>query len=363
MNPHRALQSALTSLLLYQPFFGSLALRLRLQETSELPTAATDGITLCYNPLFIASLTPEQIKGLVCHEVMHVAHGHIWRRDEREMRRWNIAADHEINPIIEAAGMQLPPGGCNDPQYANLSAEAIYSRLPEVPPNTPPTFGELLPAPAGTDLQALEAEWQIAVVQAATQAQQHGNLPAGFERLLASIQKPPCRDLTAALLEHVQRSRREDYSWALPSKRYLPHGLYLPDMRSDALPPVVAAVDTSGSIDQEILRQYAGALSVVLDECKPECLHILACDAEVTQEYELFPGDEVPLQYPGGGGTDFRPVFRNVAERDLQPCALIYLTDTWGTPPEEAPDYPVLWVVIDEGYQRLELPFGQTIWL
>ena len=51
-----------------------------------------------------------------------------------------------------------------------------------------------------------------------------------------------------------------------------------------------------------------------------------------------------PIQIHGGGGTDFRPVFEEIKKRGVQPQFLVYLTDGYGTYPDIAPDYPVLWL-------------------
>ena len=66
------LSRARTQLLLNQPFFGTLCLRLKLVAMSSLPTMATDGRRLVYNPAFVDQLTPAELEGVIAHEVMHV---------------------------------------------------------------------------------------------------------------------------------------------------------------------------------------------------------------------------------------------------------------------------------------------------
>jgi hypothetical protein len=41
---------------------------------------------------------------------MHCAALHHTRREGRDLRRWNIACDHAINPLLVAAGFELPKG-------------------------------------------------------------------------------------------------------------------------------------------------------------------------------------------------------------------------------------------------------------
>ncbi len=70
-------------LLLLQPFFGTLCLRLKLVP-DHLPTKATDGSRIVYNPNFVDELKPAELEGTLAHEVMHCALGHHCRRGERD---------------------------------------------------------------------------------------------------------------------------------------------------------------------------------------------------------------------------------------------------------------------------------------
>jgi len=115
-------------LLLKQAFFGTLALRLKLVPGS-LPTMATDGSRIVYNPAFVDELKPAELEGTLAHEVLHCALGHQCRRGERDSELWNVAADFAINPILIGNGFVLPVGALVDPAFNNLSAEEIYARL------------------------------------------------------------------------------------------------------------------------------------------------------------------------------------------------------------------------------------------
>ena len=57
----RKLTRARTQLLLNQPFFGTLCLRLKL-VAGELPTMATDGRRILYAPAFVDELTRSRIR-------------------------------------------------------------------------------------------------------------------------------------------------------------------------------------------------------------------------------------------------------------------------------------------------------------
>jgi predicted metal-dependent peptidase len=122
------LTRARTQLLLNQPFFGTLCLRLKLVSGS-VPTMATDGRRIAFNPAFVDGLKPSELEATLAHEVMHCALGHHCRRGERDPRLWNEAADLAINPILVGNGFTLPAGALIDPSFSDLSAEEIYARL------------------------------------------------------------------------------------------------------------------------------------------------------------------------------------------------------------------------------------------
>ena len=105
---------ARSTLLLDQPFFGVLSLRLELEEMPFIPTCAVDGKKFYFNPTFVESLKDSELIGVVAHEIMHCAVGHIFRKGDRDHERWNIADDHAINLILQKNGFTLPDGALID---------------------------------------------------------------------------------------------------------------------------------------------------------------------------------------------------------------------------------------------------------
>jgi predicted metal-dependent peptidase len=135
---------------------------------------------------------------------------------------------------------------------------------------------------------------------------------------------------------------------------------------------LVLAVHTSGSVSPRELGQFVAELDRLrgMTECR---LTLLECDAAVQRVTEVAAGDPtlVPtlgragrLHLAGGGGTDFKPVFDWIAQRQQRHCepppdALSYCTDGYGTFPAKPPAYPVVWVVTAGGTQQF--PFGLVL--
>jgi predicted metal-dependent peptidase len=142
------IQKARTTLLLDHPFFGSLLFRLKGRENRSIPTMATDGVSLYYNPEFVDTLNSATLAGVLAHEVMHPALQHHVRRSGRDPRRWNEACDYAINPLLLDAGLSLPDGVLVDHRFRGMSAEQIYN-LRE---------GEAQPQSGGQDRQATVPE-------------------------------------------------------------------------------------------------------------------------------------------------------------------------------------------------------------
>jgi predicted metal-dependent peptidase len=157
----------------------------------------------------------------------------------------------------------------------------------------------------------------------------------------------------------VENAARNDYSWNPPNRRYVHAGLYLPSVKNEELPEIVIAVDTSGSISQGELDQFAAEVSAVLQDFDT-LVTLVYCDAAVSGIQELSRFDlPLVLTPTGGGGTDYRPVFDLVGERSMEPACLIYLTDLECINYPVPPDYPVLWVSTRTG-KRVP-PFGEVV--
>jgi predicted metal-dependent peptidase len=123
------IQKARTALLLDHPFFGTLLFRLGARARSSIATMATDGVSLYFNPEFVDSLSSAELIGVLAHETMHPALQHHTRRGGREPKRWNMACDYAINPLLVDAGLTLPKNVLLDDRFCGMSAERIYNLL------------------------------------------------------------------------------------------------------------------------------------------------------------------------------------------------------------------------------------------
>lgn len=366
---------ARVKLILDHPFFGVLASRFILVEDSNMPmpTMGTDGKSLYYDPQWVASLSQAELIGIIAHETSHAAFGHPWRLGNREPRRANLAADFAIDPILIDAGFTLPSAGLNlpaghvDPRFRNMSFEQIYDLLPPSPPAS--SCGGLIPDgmtgrfqapdPKTEHIDTLKSDWEVATLQAAQAAKMMGKLPAGLEQLISHIKNPRV-DWKPILRRFMQECAKSDYNWRMPNRRYIASGMYLPSLRSESMPPIVWAMDSSGSCwDAETQTRFASELTSVVEECRPEKVYAPYCDTKVHKPVRVFePGEPLEFRIKGGGGTNFRPLFQWIEDENIEPACLIFNTDTDGNFPDHAPTYPVLWA---STVKNPSVPFGEVI--
>jgi predicted metal-dependent peptidase len=392
MSNSLRIQKARTALLLDHPFFGSLLYRLKDRESRAVKTMATDGVSLLWNPEFVETLTAATLAGTLAHEVMHPALHHHLRRSGRDPKRWNIACDYAINPLLEDAGLKLPEGALLENRFGGMSAEQIYNLLESEQdsdpngdedqqstasnepngnpdgnessdPSAPETdggIGQVLDAPSESiDSPTVEEqarEWEIAVKQAMTVAQQAGKMPSGLDRTMEGAAEAAVnwRELLRRLWSETTAV---DYSWMRPNRRHLWRGLYLPGVVKEGVGEIVIAVDCSGSISGRQLRLFEAEARSILEGQRPERVFVLYFDA-VVQKVEIYEaGQPLSLNPVGGGGTEFGPCFEWIGERGIMPQNVVFLTDLYGSFPSSAPRYPVLWASTG----RRQAPFGEVI--
>lgn len=397
-----------TQLVLREPFYGSLALRLRLVEDWTCETMWVDGTTMGYNPQYVTSLTDAKLRGLMCHEVLHVAAGHCWRRAGRDPGDWNDACDYAINPVLEDAKFELPEDALQDSAYRGLCAEQIYEKIhrPKQPGasstdtgngdhssagQATPGIGNATPSkdstsdandgasgsssgaqaprprsrPAGevrepresVSRRELQGDWSVAVNHAMRMAGR-GELPGDLKRLVEEGARPVV-DWRSVMRQFVQTSwTADDYTWRLPSPRFIAHELYLPRPASERIPCLVFFIDTSGSIYGELLSAFIATVKAIAEETKAQSLYIVYCDAKVQRVDQWEAGDDITFEPTGGGGTNFRPAFEWAERQQLALTCAVFLTDLDGYFPEHPPGYPVLWVAPPS---RRRPPWGEYV--
>ena len=408
----RKLAAARTRLVLERPFLGSLVMHLALKavEAPWCPTFATDGRGFFFRPSFVDTLDFQETQFILAHEALHCAAGHFARRMHRTQRRWDAATDYAANMLLVDEGLKAPPGALLDARFAGMSAEEIYRLLPpdcvhatldrhiadgcggtqdrSASMNSQAAASEVRagapafvtasddwddagnerrssggveasqPALLPAEREQLARVWQSRVALAEQHARQAGRLSSSCRRVAREAVNPRL-SWRALLARYMCTFARNDYTYRRPSRR--DGDALMPSLLGEAI-DVVVALDTSGSLTDEDLAEFAAELNALKVELHGR-VALLACDETLDERgpWQFEPWDPIrlPADLRGGGGTSFVPVFDWVDRERFRTDVLVYFTDGEGAFPPSAPEYPVLWVV--KG--RAAVPWGERIQL
>jgi len=375
-------------LLTKRPWFGQLSCYLNLIENKFIPTAGVDlRGNLYYNPEWCDKLTDEQLRGLLCHEVLHLALQHIPRCGDRKKLLWNIAADLKVNmEIIHDQNMELPPNAIKPDKYGNSysydggkiknitdkTVENCYTIIRKdmkKPPtqdmdliistNDPNAAQELedkgIKPVKASEVAGLGRDWQSRVYSANQMAK--GDMPAGVARELFKLEHSelPWNNIIKQRL----RKLAVRHSWKKPSKRYLPW--YFPGRTKNEGVKIVAIIDTSGSMSKGQITKALSELYGLMRAFHFLELWVMDCDAQVYEGKKVQIHELSKLLLSGGGGTDFRPGFKWVKKElnDDIDC-LLFFTDMYGDFPKDVPPYETFWITDTKDTKP---PFGRRLLL
>lgn len=386
LSQRERMVKARVTMLLKQPFFGSIATRLRLVEDKEIRTAATNGRDLIFNPEFTATLNDAQLVFLVGHEVGHCIFDHLTRRGDRDPQLWNMAGDYVINDMLIRNNIgeritQVPilwdakynEKWTADEVYKDLFDNAVKiqitlddhidmdgegdSQEDENSKDANSKYGKKL---TEEEKKALRDEMKDAILQAA-QSAGAGNLPNQIKRMIQQFTAPKInwREMVRIQLESMIKN---DYTWMRPSRKGWHTGAVLPGMLPSEKLDVAIAIDTSGSITNEMVCDFLGEVKGMLEMFDTYEVDVWCFDTGVWNHKKFMSdqGDDITTyEMGGGGGTDFMVNWAYMREQGLEPKQLIMFTDgePWGEWGE--PNYCDTLFVIHSNPKKVA-PFGIT---
>jgi predicted metal-dependent peptidase len=356
--------SARVGLLLKASFFGNLATRLKLINADEwCATAATDGRNFYYNTRFIEMLRPKEIEFLFGHEVLHCVYDHFGRRGDRDPQLWNIANDYCVNGdlVKHNVGEKITSVPClYDRKYDGLSSEEVYDQLYEKA--TKIDIGSLLdqmidehldgegdgdgdqdgegkgrPKLSAEEKQAIKDEIKEAMLAAAATVDGAGNLPAGVKRLIQQLTEPQL-NWREILRMNLESTIKADYTWMRASRKGWHMDAVMPGQKPDEMIDVAVMLDASGSISQDMLRDFLSEIQGIMDSFPSYKIHVVTFDTDCYNpaQYDSDNLDSmIDYEVSGGGGTDFDCIFTYLKEQEITPRRLIVFTDgypfgSWG---------------------------------
>ncbi len=364
MGTNKKIEQAKTKLMLENPYFGTLITSLELRVNSNLINTRNLGDVFEYNEEYLEVLTVNEITTLLANSAMHQALFHTERGKGKVSSVWNLASDYAINDLLVENGFMLPPMANYASRFETLYAEQIYTLLlseldlqeNDEPQEEEQQTEQISEQDIPTELLSQE-EYELLLEQLNIKLEKHGDLPKGIERFVASksMSQISWRD---ELYRYVNAHAKSDYKMFPPSKKHLYRGIALPSIYGEEL-KIVVAIDTSASIDDELLKLFLAELYEIMQVFTHYVIELIECDASIQNIQRLTPMEPLEPTLKGGGGTDFRPVFEHIADENEDFKFLIYFTDGQGTFPNYEPLIDTLWVTLKE----VDVPFGEVLTL
>ena len=366
-------------------FFGSLMLFAQIENSKKFPTAATDGRKIFFNDEFLNSLSSQEQNALMLHEVLHMALLHVTRRQSRDPHIWNIAADIVVNDLIERnTSFPLPEGAITDNRFQDKSVEYIYEALLKSKKKYKLVISDILqPSNSNSDegkkdsndvmeplsqeeIDEIESFWKdkMEILKNSSEHQLSngkGSLPAGIEQEISTILEPEV-DWRHALWKYVGKTPADFDDL---DRRFIYKGLYLESLITEAV-EVSVCIDTSGSVSDELLKQFAGELKGILRSYPNVKCSLFFADTNLAGPYEIDRIEQMPKAF-GRGGTSFVPFFDYLKKHGEENNLLgnnklsIYFTDGYGDFPSQEPNNPTMWLVCKDGLETQSFPFGEVV--
>ena len=383
-----AILGARVALVLKQGFFGNLAMRLKLVAAdSWLETAATDGRHFYYNSKFVTMLSTRQMMFLFCHELLHAAYDHIGRTGSRNRKICNIAMDYVVNADCINNGLgeritQVPI--LYDRKYEGWTWEAVYDDLMKnVKEVTLDELAEMVlddhldsddgegdgkdgkgngrPRLSDAEKQQIKDEFKEAMLSAA-QAAGAGNVPANLKRMLKDLTEPKI-DWREFIQQQIQSTVKNDYTYTVPNKKNFQNGFSMPSMLKEDSIDVCVALDTSGSITDDMARDFFSEVKGIMDTFTDYKLKIWCWDTSVHNPQDFTPhgGDDLmEYEIKGFGGTDPTVNWDFMKLNDISPKLLIVFTDgeIWGEWGDDS-YCDTVWIINNKHNKTIEPDFGR----
>jgi len=381
--------AARVALVLRHGFFGNLAMRLKLMNADTwCETAATDGRHFYYNSKFINMLDTGQMMFLFCHELLHCAYDHMSRTGSRDRRIANIAMDYIVNSdcINNNLGKKITVVPVlYDRKYEGWTWESVYDDLMKnVQRISIDELAEMMlddhldgegdgdgdekdgkgngrPKLSDAERQQIKDEFKEALLSAA-QASGAGNLPAGLKRMIKDLTEPKI-DWREFIRQQIQSTVKNDYTYAVPSKKNFQTGFSLPSMLKQTQIDVCIGLDTSGSITDEMARDFFSEVKAIMDTFEDHRIHLWCWDTQVhnPQEFTAHGNDDImDYEIKGFGGTDPTVCWEFMKGEGIEPKLLLMFTDgeVWGDWGD--PDYcDTVWIINNRHNKTIEPSFGR----
>lgn len=355
------------------PFFGNIAIQLKIiPSDTTVETLAVNGHGIIkFNSRFINALTDQQVIFALAHEVLHVVYDVFGREGDRDSILFNYAVDYADNADLVTYNIgDMIPGVLYDKKYVDMSSEDIYDDL--IKNNKKTKNGRLLDCHAkiGKDGDGEKSKSSVdpmkaAVIYAASM-ENAGVIPDSIKTMVHALTSPVL-DWRGIIRQSIQSLVNDDYSWNRPSRKGWGSAYIMPGHSKSTAIDVAVAIDTSGSISDDMVRDMLSEVLGIMETFDDFNLRLWCFDTIVKEStYKEFTPDNIndihEWESVGGGGTMFECNWEFMKSNGIEPKKFIMFTDMMpngGFCPEGDENYCDT-IFIAVGSSQIA-PFGETV--
>ena len=388
MDKQKSLSKISKELMLKEPYYGFFLIMLNKVWRKDLPTAGVskNGINfqLAINEEFWTGLSEMHQMGLLKHELLHIAFGHLTSfKSFKNHRLANVAMDMEINQYIDKDW--LPEGGIDIDNYEDLNLERkagcryYYDKLNQFQDEKDKNgtcgnegMDKLLDQVANgegpdhstweefdnlseAEKKLIEKQLQKVLADAKEQTiKKRGNVPGEIEGVIVieEIVAPKfdwrgyIRRFTGVSTKvFTKKIRRKE------NRRFSDN----PGLKIKMKQHMLLAIDTSGSVSDSELQEFMGEIHHIYKVGVD--ITMIQCDTSI-RSIEPYKGKH-EINVAGRGGTEFDPVLDYYNANQKKYTSLVYFTDG-ECYTSVVPKGNVLWVLSERSHMNESLP-GKVI--
>ncbi len=307
--------------------------------------AGYEGGKVFYNSRRMRNFTQETQAFLIAQQLMHIQLAHQQRGRGRKRKIWDLASTAVVNELLIADGFEAPANLKRFEDAAGLSAEEMYEVLYEEDEDDDLIKKE--------DDQSEEEASETDILEAypnSDKSKQAGTLQGAQDR---EIEDPGLAHAVAGLSDLLQPSMQLDYDW-FPADR-IRDGILLEQFKPYPVPHAEILLDTSASIDADLLRAFVKGVKGILRE--DAVVRVGCFDTEFYGFQEVNSEKDIAdLEIKGSGGTNFETAVRAFTG-DAE--TKIVFTDGYANMPETRCD--AIWLVYSD--TPVDPPGGKVIYV
>lgn len=355
-------------LLIKYPFWSSILTNVTYIEREDIPTADTDcNSVIRYNPNYLNSLNEKQQLFVLAHEVCHIAFNHFERGKGKDPYTWNIATDAVINDLLAKIDkFCLAPDVVQINDAILSDSEEIYEKIMngDIDKNQiigkRDSKGNIIGHASHDNWDSsnsnIENDFKNKYVNEKEFFQENQKMKKKlFKKMLeqlseeASMQQDANNNKFEIDNLNTTSSVKLDWRTLLSNNSYcgeissysnsfIEDYVLTPGIIEDITPVTEILLDTSGSINRELLRLFLKECKKVLKYSK---IKVGCFDTKFYGFKNIFSEKDIDdFVFHGGGGTDFDVAVNSFSHGNIN---RVIFTDGEADAPQRA--VSALWII------------------